>query len=85
MEANAPPAAKKSHTKPWVENVIDHLDTPGQWVLNTQERKIYYWPEEGEPSDNIIAPKLKEYFRIEGNIDYKVQQIFQQKILHLKD
>jgi len=71
LEANAPPAAKKSHTKPWVENVIDHLDTPGQWVLNTQERKIYYWPEEGEPSDNIIAPKLKEYFRIEGNIDYK--------------
>ena len=71
LEANAPPAAKKSHTKPWVENVIDHLETPGQWVLNTQERNIYYWPENGEPSDNIIAPKLKEYFRIEGNIDYQ--------------
>ena len=70
LEANAPPAAKKSHTKPWVENVIDHLNTPGQWVLNTQERKIYYWPEQGQPSDNIVAPKLKEYFRIEGNIDY---------------
>ncbi|MEC9231260.1 MAG: right-handed parallel beta-helix repeat-containing protein, partial [Bacteroidota bacterium] len=71
LEANAPPAAKKSHTKPWVENVIDHLETPGQWVLNTQERNIYYWPENGEPSNNIIAPKLKEYFRIEGNIDYQ--------------
>ena len=71
LEANAPPAAKKSHTKPWVENVIDHLETPGQWVLNTQERNIYYWPENGEPSENIIAPKLKEYFRIEGNIDYQ--------------
>jgi len=70
LEANAPPAAKKSHTKPWVENVIDHLDTPGQWVLNTKERKIYYWPKEGKPSDNIVAPKLKEYFRIEGKIDY---------------
>lgn len=71
LEANAPPAAKKSHTKPWVENVIDHLDTPGQWVLNTQERKIYYWPTEGEPSNAIVAPKLKEYFRIEGTIDYE--------------
>jgi len=71
LEANAPPAAKKSHTKPWVENVIDHLDTPGQWVLNTQERKIYYWPKEGAPSDNIVAPKLKEYFRVEGKIDYE--------------
>ena len=56
LEANAPPAAKKSHTKPCVENVIDHLDSPGQWVLNTQERRIYYWPKDGDPSDNIIAP-----------------------------
>ena len=46
LEANAPPAAKKSHTKPWVENVIDHLDTLGHWVVNTQERKIYYWPKD---------------------------------------
>ena len=71
LEANAPPAAKKSHTQPWVENVIDHLDTPGHWVVNTQERKIYYWPKEGEPSENIVVPKLKEYFRVEGKIDYE--------------
>jgi len=71
LEANAPPAAKKSHTKPWVENVIDHLDTPGHWVVNTQERKIYYWPIADEPSDNIVIPALKEYFKIEGKIDYK--------------
>ncbi len=71
LEANAPPAAKKSHTKPWVENVIDHLDSPGHWVVNTQERKIYYWPKEGEPSENIVVPKLKEYFRVEGNVDYE--------------
>ena len=32
LEANAPPAAKKSHTKPWVENVIDYLDTKGHWL-----------------------------------------------------
>lgn len=71
LEANAPPAAKKSHTKPWVENVIDHLDTSGHWVVNTQERKIYYWPKEGTPSNNLVIPKLKEYFRIEGNVDYE--------------
>ena len=71
LEANAPPAAKKSHTKPWVENVIDHLDTPGHWVVNTQERKIYYWPKEGEPSANLVVPKLKEYIRVEGLVDYE--------------
>lgn len=71
LEANAPPAAKKSHTKPWVENVIDYLDTPGHWVVNTQERKIYYWPKESVPSTSIVIPKLKEYFKVEGKIDYE--------------
>jgi len=70
LEANAPPAAKKSHTKPWVENVIDHLDSPGHWVVNTQERKIYYWPTEGKPSENLVVPTLKEYFKVEGKVDY---------------
>jgi hypothetical protein len=70
LEANAPPAAKKSHTKPWVENVIDHLDTPGHWVVNTQEGKIYYWPTEGKPSENLVIPTLKEYFKVEGKVDY---------------
>ena len=70
LEANAPPAAKKSHTKPWVENVIDYLDSPGHWVVNTSENKIYYWPEQGQPSANLVIPKLKEYFRVEGKIDY---------------
>ena len=70
LEANAPPAAKKSHTKPWVENVIDHLDSPGHWVVNTQENKIYYWPKGNKPSENLVIPRLKEYFRVEGNVDY---------------
>ena len=71
LEANAPPAAKKSHTKPWVENVIDHLDTAGHWVVNTQERKIYYWPAQGAPSENLVIPALKEYFKVEGKVDYE--------------
>ncbi|GIR18072.1 MAG: hypothetical protein CM15mP32_2590 [Flavobacteriaceae bacterium] len=64
--------------------MIDYLDTKGHWVVNTQERKIYYWPENGEPSENIVIPKLKEYFRVEGKIDYKVLSILQQKTLCLR-
>ncbi|MGL1885119.1 MAG: right-handed parallel beta-helix repeat-containing protein [Reichenbachiella sp.] len=69
IEANAPMSAKKSHTKPWVENVIDYLDSSGHWVLNTKKRKIYYWPETGDPV-NITVPKLKEFIRVEGKVDY---------------
>ena len=68
-EANSPPFAK-SHHGAWVENVIDFLDKPGRWVLNTQEGKLYYWPESGRPSENIVAPFLRELIRVEGKINY---------------
>ncbi|MDF7824767.1 right-handed parallel beta-helix repeat-containing protein [Pontiellaceae bacterium B12227] len=49
-----------------VENCIDHLDAPGEWVLNSQEGMLYYWPESGTPGDRIIAPALNELIRVEG-------------------
>ena len=54
----------------WVENVLDVLDEPGEWVANTQERKIYLWPREEKP-EGIEAPQLTELIRIEGEIDYE--------------
>jgi len=50
----------------WVENVLEALDSPGEWVLNTREGKLYLWPENGRPGDNIVAPRLRELFRVEG-------------------
>ena len=28
----------------WVENVLDYLDDPGGWAVDTTKGKIYYWP-----------------------------------------
>ena len=53
----------------WVENVLEGLDTPGEWVLNTKEGKLYLWPLGDEPGESIYAPCLRELIRIEGNID----------------
>ena len=50
----------------WVQNAIDFLDEPGEWVINTLEGKIYYWPKENEPGD-VYYPLLKEIIRIEGD------------------
>jgi hypothetical protein len=52
-----------------VENCIEHLDTPGEWVLNSQEGKLYYWPKSGTPGDQIIAPALNELIRVAGISD----------------
>jgi hypothetical protein len=54
----------------WVENVLEALDEPGEWVLNTREGNLYYWPESGKPGNFIVAPTLRELIRVEGtNVD----------------
>ncbi|CAA6676333.1 MULTISPECIES: right-handed parallel beta-helix repeat-containing protein [unclassified Lentimonas] len=63
------PATYRMRGKFVIENCIDHLDTPGEWVLNSQEGKLYYWPKSGQPSDQIIAPALDELIRVEGITD----------------
>lgn len=53
----------------WIENVLEGLDKPGEWVCNTQTGKIYLWPKSG--TDDIYAPTLTEFVRVEGDIDYQ--------------
>ena len=50
----------------WVENVLDELDEPGEWALNTKEGKLYLWPRGTSP---VVAPQLLELIRVEGKID----------------
>ena len=52
----------------WVENTLAELDEPGEWVLNTKQGKLYLWPR----SDSaVVAPRLTELIRVEGEIDKK--------------
>lgn len=51
----------------WVENVLEELDQPGEWALNTKEGKVYLWPR-GESL--VVAPTLNELIRVEGTIDF---------------
>ncbi|MBT5019012.1 MAG: right-handed parallel beta-helix repeat-containing protein [Planctomicrobium sp.] len=50
----------------WVENTLEELDEPGEWVLNTKEGKLYLWPRNDSP---VLAPQLTELIRIEGEVD----------------
>jgi hypothetical protein len=51
----------------WVENVLEELDEPGEWVLNTKEGKLYLWPRNETP---VLAPQLLELIRVEGEVDF---------------
>jgi len=57
----------------WVENILEALDEPGEWVVNIKTRKVYLWPsdpaEDGSPR-GILGPSTSELIRVEGTIDY---------------
>ncbi|CAH8283528.1 parallel beta-helix repeat protein [Mariniflexile fucanivorans] len=65
----------------WVENVLEVLDKPGEWVLNTKEGKVYLWPRNDSP---IWAPKLLELIRVEGKIDFDGSKDIPVRNLHFK-
>lgn len=50
----------------WVENVLEALDEPGEWVLNTKLGKLYLWPRN---DGDVVAPQLQEFIRVEGAVD----------------
>ena len=60
----------RSRPSAFVENVLEALDSPGEWVLNTQERKLYFWPMGDTPGDGIVAPRLRELIKVEGNVSH---------------
>lgn len=83
-EANAVPFSSGSKAFAWVENIIDYLDEPGEWCVNTDTRKIYYWPENGRPSNKIYVPQLMEAVRVEGKINYDLANDVPVKNIHFK-
>lgn len=54
----------------WVENVLEALDQPGEWVLNTKEQRLYLWPRGAEPGQGIVYPVVRTLVRVEGREDY---------------
>jgi len=62
-------AMQDRHTA-WVENVLEVLDEPGEWVLDAETARLYLWPLGDRPGDDVLVPLLTELVRVEGRIDY---------------
>jgi hypothetical protein len=54
----------------WIENVLEGLDAPGTWAVDTTSRKVYLWPTGARPAKEIYAPTLTELIRVEGEVDF---------------
>ncbi|WP_305766902.1 right-handed parallel beta-helix repeat-containing protein [Candidatus Epulonipiscium viviparus] len=49
-----------------VENCIEDLDAPGKWVINTNVKKVYYYPINEVP-ENVTYPSLTELVFVDGH------------------
>ncbi|MDE1193587.1 MAG: right-handed parallel beta-helix repeat-containing protein [Arachidicoccus sp.] len=58
-------------------NSLQFLDEQGEWYLDKENKKIYYWPRDGEDmvSANVVAPALTTLVKIEGTADRPVTNI----------
>ena len=65
-----PQAIKEGEQAVWIENTLEALDQPGEWVLDSKKGKLYLWPYGDQPSETIYAPSLTELIRVDGDIDY---------------
>ena len=52
----------------YIENVLEALDTPGQWYLDRRRGVLTYLPKKGESIRNtdVVAPRLPWLVRLEG-------------------
>jgi parallel beta-helix repeat protein len=51
-----------------VENLLEDLTEPGEWCLDSEDGRVYFWPPRGElkPDDEVVAPALDTLIGIRG-------------------
>lgn len=60
-----------------VENVLEELDSPGEWYFETDTRKLYYWPPEDidMQTAKFEGVSLKNFIEIKGDLENPVKDI----------
>ncbi|MGJ8737183.1 right-handed parallel beta-helix repeat-containing protein [Zobellia laminariae] len=60
-----------------VENVFEELDSPGEWYLNTEENKLYYWPLDDMDLNTaqFEVSVLKNLIQLTGTLENPVRNV----------
>ena len=60
----------KNRISMWIENAPESLTEPGEWIVDTLTRTIYYYPEDGaDPGDSVTVPTTQVLVKVEGEMD----------------
>lgn len=58
----------------FVENILEELDSPGEWYLDRAGRKLYLWPKSPLTDKSlVIAPRLTRFVEFRGTKEQPVQ------------
>jgi hypothetical protein len=68
---------KNGNSAYYFTNGIQLLDEPGEWYLDMNHGKVYYWPKADEDmtAANVVAPVLEQLIKVEGSPDRPVSNI----------
>ncbi len=60
-----------------LENALVFLDTPGEWFLDTEENRLYYFPKEGENMESVevIYPRLEKLVILKGKAQQPIRNL----------
>mgnify|MGYP003634393116 CR=1 FL=1 len=75
----APWISKKTGNSAFfLNNAKSFLDEPGEWYLDKEKSKIYYFPRKGEDlaSAKVIVPVLENLVEVKGVIDNPVHHVY---------
>jgi hypothetical protein len=52
----------------YVENVLEELDSPGEWFYDPVKSQLHFWPNstDGTAGKEVVAPLLSALVRVEG-------------------
>ena len=54
-----------------IMNAAKYLDEPGEWCIDSEKGKVYWWPEYASDLDSVIAPYAYELIRLQGDDEDK--------------
>jgi len=59
----------------YVENVLEELDMPGEWCLDSETDTLYFWPPGDPDSGEVVAPVTERLVELHGTADEPISHI----------
>lgn len=59
--------AIKPDDRYYFQNILDELDSPGEWYFDGRKRVLYYWPPNESSLASVEVPLLNSIIEIKGN------------------